>query len=30
MEFDEIAWKVRLDWGSGIFDWRGGIKASAS
>lgn len=30
MEFDEIAWKVRLDWGSGIFDWRGGVKASAA
>lgn len=27
MEFDEIAWKIRHDWGVGVFDWRGAVKS---
>jgi len=28
MEFDEIWWKVRQEWGTGMFDWRGATFAS--
>jgi hypothetical protein len=28
MEFDEIVWKIRHDWGVGVFDWRGAVKVS--
>jgi hypothetical protein len=28
MEFDEVVWKVRHDWGTAIIDWRGAVKAS--
>lgn len=27
MEFDEIVWKVRHEWGNGVFDWRGAVKS---
>lgn len=27
MEFDEIVWKCRHEWGIGVFDWRGVVKA---
>jgi hypothetical protein len=27
MEFDEIVWKIRHEWGVGVFDWRGLVKA---
>jgi hypothetical protein len=27
MEFDEIVWKIRHDWGTGVFDWRGVVKS---
>jgi len=27
MRYDEITWKVRADWGTGVFDWRGAVKA---
>lgn len=30
MEFDEIVWKVRHDWGVGVFDWRGAVKATTT
>jgi hypothetical protein len=27
MEFDEIVWKIRQDWGTGLMDWRGAVGA---
>jgi hypothetical protein len=30
MEFDEIAYKVRHEWGTALTDWRGCVKASVS
>jgi hypothetical protein len=27
MEFDEIVWKIRHDFGVGVFDWRGAVKS---
>jgi hypothetical protein len=27
MEFDEIVWKVRHEWGTALLDWRGVVKA---
>lgn len=30
MEFDEIVWKVRMDWGTGVFDYRGAVKSSVA
>ena len=27
MEFDEIVWKIRHEWGTSILDWRGAVKA---
>lgn len=30
MEFDEIVWKIRHDWGTGIMDWRGGVKSAVA
>jgi hypothetical protein len=27
MEFDTIYWKIRHDWGTGVFDWRGIVKS---
>lgn len=26
--FDEISWKIRHFWGTGVYDWRGVVKAS--
>lgn len=30
MEFDEIAWKVRLEWGTAMVDWRGAVFANVA
>jgi hypothetical protein len=30
MEFDTIHWKVRHDWGVGVFDWRGAVKSAVA
>jgi hypothetical protein len=30
MEFDEIVWKIRHDWGTGVFDWRGAVKSQVA
>lgn len=28
MEYDEIVWKIRHEWGVAVLDWRGAVKAS--
>jgi hypothetical protein len=28
MEYDEVAWKARHDWGTAFLDWRGWVKAA--
>lgn len=30
MEFDEIVWKIRHEWGTGIWDWRGAVKSAVA
>lgn len=30
MEFDEIVWKIRHDWGVAVMDWRGGCKSAVA
>lgn len=30
MEFDEMAWKCRLDWGTALLDWRGAVFAQVA
>lgn len=30
MEFDEITWKVRGDWGAALIDWRGIVKSAVA
>lgn len=30
MEFDEIWWKIRHEWGTAVVDWRGAVKAAVA
>jgi hypothetical protein len=30
MRFDEIWWKIRHEWGTGVFDWRGAVKSAVA